>query len=186
MEQVPDTNNFNMDDVRQVVDSSKNELADLVTVANGNQSTRWDSRYSGSKNSLLNFRNYHNVQQGQLMVQTVYDSSISQEVPRVSNQTVDDQKVGFVWKYVSQSGHLEASIYYEGQEVYPGHKARGRTDVSGFLNDADGKFYNPFEISGGNTFTVVFEFVLNLAKNDTIRDYPDDRTTVNYHDFSQQ
>jgi hypothetical protein len=120
------------------------------------------------------------------MVQTVYDSSISQEVPRVSNQTVDDQKVGFVWKYVSQSGHLEASIYYEGQEVYPGHKARGRTDVSGFLNDADGKFYNPFEISGGNTFTVVFEFVLNLAKNDTIRDYPDDRTTVNYHDFSQQ
>lgn len=55
---VPNTTTFTLDDVRLEVDPSKNNLNDLITVANAQNPSEWDSDYEGSKNSLLNFRNY--------------------------------------------------------------------------------------------------------------------------------
>lgn len=55
---VPNTTTFTLDDVRLEVDPTKNNLNDLITVANAQSPSEWDSDYAGSKNSLLNFRNY--------------------------------------------------------------------------------------------------------------------------------
>tara|TARA_R110000850_G_scaffold203429_1_gene329748 strand:+ start:484 stop:915 length:432 start_codon:yes stop_codon:yes gene_type:complete len=55
---VPNTNTFNMRDVSNTVDPSKSQLTQLITVANAQSTSLWDATYSGSKNSLLNFRNY--------------------------------------------------------------------------------------------------------------------------------
>lgn len=55
---VPNTTTFTLDDVRLEVDPTKNNLNDLITVANAQSPSEWDSDYEGSKNSLLNFRNY--------------------------------------------------------------------------------------------------------------------------------
>jgi hypothetical protein len=55
---VPNRNDFSLQDVQAEVDPSKNNLSDFISVANGQSTSKWDSNYSGSKNSLLNFRNY--------------------------------------------------------------------------------------------------------------------------------
>lgn len=55
---VPNTTTFTLDDVRLEVDPTKNNLNDLITVANAQSPSEWDPNYEGSKNSLLNFRNY--------------------------------------------------------------------------------------------------------------------------------
>ena len=55
---VPNTNTFNMQNVSSTVDPSKSQLTQLIDVANAQSPSLWDPAYSGSKNSLLNFRNY--------------------------------------------------------------------------------------------------------------------------------
>ena len=55
---VPNTNTFNMQNVSSTVDPSKSQLTQLIEVANAQSPSLWDPAYSGSKNSLLNFRNY--------------------------------------------------------------------------------------------------------------------------------
>tara|TARA_B110000977_G_scaffold52994_1_gene71997 strand:+ start:153 stop:602 length:450 start_codon:yes stop_codon:yes gene_type:complete len=57
---VPNTTTFSMQDVSNTVDPSKSQLTQLITVANAQSTSLWDATYSGSKNSLLNFRNYGN------------------------------------------------------------------------------------------------------------------------------
>jgi len=54
---VPNTTTFTMQDVRLALGLPSNtNLAQCVTTANSQGG--WDASYSGSKNSLLNFRNY--------------------------------------------------------------------------------------------------------------------------------
>jgi hypothetical protein len=53
---VPDTNTFTLDNVRFAVGAGYVTLADCFAYADP---TYFDPNYSGSKNSLLNFRNYH-------------------------------------------------------------------------------------------------------------------------------
>ena len=55
---VPNTTTFSMQDVDTEIDppTSTPSLTQLITSANS--IGEWDSDYSGSKNSLLNFRNY--------------------------------------------------------------------------------------------------------------------------------
>ena len=55
---VPNTTTFSMQDVEDFIDppTSTPTLTQLITSANS--IGEWDSDYSGSKNSLLNFRNY--------------------------------------------------------------------------------------------------------------------------------
>ena len=53
---VPNTNTFTLQNVVDVVNPTSNDLADCFADAISNN---FDATYSGSKNSLLNFRNYH-------------------------------------------------------------------------------------------------------------------------------
>jgi hypothetical protein len=54
---VPDTNSFSLMDVIDVVQpSGGNSLSDCFNEATG---ASFDADYEGSKNSLLNFRNYN-------------------------------------------------------------------------------------------------------------------------------
>ena len=56
---IPNTNGgWSLETVRTEVSPSKNNLDDLIAIANAQSPSRWDPVYSGSKNSLLNFRNY--------------------------------------------------------------------------------------------------------------------------------
>ena len=55
---VPNTTTFTLEDVRLEVDPSKNDLDTLILIANAQSPSEWDPNYEGSKNSLLNFRNY--------------------------------------------------------------------------------------------------------------------------------
>ena len=52
---VPDTTTFSLRDVCDVVVPTTNDLVDCFADA---ESAKFDANYSGSKNSLLNFRNY--------------------------------------------------------------------------------------------------------------------------------
>ena len=52
---VPNTNTFTLQNVIDVVNPTSNDLADCFADAISNN---FDATYSGSKNSLLNFRNY--------------------------------------------------------------------------------------------------------------------------------
>ena len=54
---VPDTNTFTLQEVIDEVNPTTNDLKDCFADAND---SRFDSLYSGAKNSLLNFRNYNN------------------------------------------------------------------------------------------------------------------------------
>ena len=51
---VPDTNTFTLQNVVDVIDNDDN----LVGCFNDAVASKFDSNYSGSKNNLLNFRNY--------------------------------------------------------------------------------------------------------------------------------
>ena len=55
---VPNTTTFTLEDVRLEVDPSKFDLDTLILIANAQSPSKWDPNYEGSKNSLLNFRNY--------------------------------------------------------------------------------------------------------------------------------
>ena len=57
---VPNTTTFSMQDVADFIDppTSTPSLSQLITDANSENPSLWDPTYSGSKNSLLNFRNY--------------------------------------------------------------------------------------------------------------------------------
>ena len=52
---VPDTNTFTLQDVVTEVNPTTDDLVDCFADA---VASKFDSNYSGSKNSLLNFRNY--------------------------------------------------------------------------------------------------------------------------------
>ena len=68
---VPNTDSgWSLETVRVEVDPSKNNLDDLIAIANAQSPSRWDPVYSGSKNSLLNFRNYGAVTTFHLTVNT--------------------------------------------------------------------------------------------------------------------
>lgn len=56
---VPDTNTFSLSDVIAAVEDHAGSISDTLNTAHSNAlSTYYDSSYSGSKNSLYNFRNY--------------------------------------------------------------------------------------------------------------------------------
>ena len=59
---VPNTTTFSMQDVADFIDppTSTPTLSQLIADANATTPSQWDSTFSGSKNSLLNFRNYGN------------------------------------------------------------------------------------------------------------------------------
>lgn len=60
---VPNTTDFSMQDVADFIDppTSTPTISQLIADANATTPSQWDSEYSGSKNSLLNFRNYGNT-----------------------------------------------------------------------------------------------------------------------------
>ena len=87
---VPDTTTFNMQDVANAVDPSKASFTDLITVANTQSPSKWDPAYSGSKDALLNFRNYDGLWVGRLIslssVSPGNSSSWSNQVITLSSQ----------------------------------------------------------------------------------------------------
>tara|TARA_B110000459_G_scaffold138811_1_gene151431 strand:+ start:180 stop:1265 length:1086 start_codon:yes stop_codon:yes gene_type:complete len=60
---VPNTTTFSMQDVADFIDppTSTPTISQLIADANATTPSQWDSEYSGSKDSLLNFRNYGNT-----------------------------------------------------------------------------------------------------------------------------
>lgn len=56
---VPDTNSFSLDNVR--VELGLSEPTSLTACFSSANSSGFDSAYSGSKNSLYNFRNYSHI-----------------------------------------------------------------------------------------------------------------------------
>lgn len=115
---VPNTSTFNLQNVQTEVDPSKDDLIDLITVANAQNG--WDASYSGSKNSLLNFRNYQagpTVRAFELSVQNSFQQSA----------------------VCSLSLAVKQTLYFDGTTTYPAVGKYVYTD-SGLTNPFSGGF----------------------------------------------
>jgi len=139
---VPDTNTFTLDDVRLEVDASKNNLNDLITVANAQSPSEWDPNYMGSKNSLLNFRNYGNT-----INVTSFQLSLASS----------DQSSGAC----SLSLATKQTLYFNGTTTYPTIGKTIYTDSS--LTTTFNGGYDWYKTgNGANKFQISFAGVVNV------------------------
>lgn len=169
---VPNTTTFTLQNVVDVVNPTTDDLVDCFADAITN---KFDSNYSGSKDSLLNFRNYGVVTSNTLTVTTTSFSFPPIYFAFVGNESVTNQVVTFTWKYVSESGDIPPSVMYAGVNRSIGYTT---PSITGNINDSLGAFFQPFTLSGGNATTLIFEFTLVTAATDTVPSSPNNKTSV--------
>ena len=141
-------------------------LQDLVDCFADATSSSFDSNYSGSKNNLLNFRNYGGTQTTTL---TVAQSTIVNGTSHIDlgNQSTSSQNISYTWEYVSQSGGSGVDVQYGGVTRSPGYVTP--TITSSF----NANQYKPFTFgSGGYNTTVYFKFTLISATADIVPSSP--------------
>jgi hypothetical protein len=170
---VPDTSTFDLQTVVNVVNPTTDDLIDSFADA---VASKFDSTYSGSKNELLNFRNYDANVANTLTVITTSTLAIpSYPLAYVDNQSTNTQNLTFTWQYVSQSGDLPATVRYNDIVRSVGYTTPAITESFG-----SGAKYPPFIVSGGNATTLVFKFTLTNATVDNVPSSPDNTTEMNY------
>ena len=165
---VPNTTTFSLQDVVDEVNPTTDDLVDCFADA---ITSAFDSDYSGSKNSLLNFRNYNSVSTISLSSASPFPGVL------VGNTSTDNQNITYNWEYVGQSGDIDATVSYDGVTRSPGFVTSPNTTVS-MSSLSDGYVEQPFTISGGNATTVEFKFQLLSATVDTVPNFPDQEFTV--------
>jgi hypothetical protein len=172
---VPDTSTFDLQTVVNVVNPTTDDLVDSFADA---VASKFDSTYSGSKNQLLNFRNYDSTVVNTLTVTTTSTGAIGAlSFAYVENQSTSTQNLTFTWQYVSQSGDLPATVSYGGTARSAGYTTPAITEIF----DYGAKYPSgTFSISGGNATTIVFKFTLTNASVDNVPSAPDNATQMNY------
>ena len=179
---VPDSSTFDLQTVVNVVNPTTDDLIDSFADA---VASKFDSTYSGSKNQLLNFRNYDSTVVNTLIVSWARTGAInSPPFAHVTNQSVDDQDVTFTWEYVSSTyANYEPTVRLgssTGTIVSEGYTTGSITkNLSDF--ERNGQFY-PEEFFyvyfyGGDDYAT-FEFTLTSAEIDTVPSSPDNKVEV--------
>ena len=84
--QVPNTTTFSLQDVKDELNSSSNDLVSFFAEANANG---FDPAYEGSKNSLLNFRNYSHYNGYTLFQKTKVSELSNVDACYLANDTHD-------------------------------------------------------------------------------------------------
>jgi hypothetical protein len=180
---VPDTSTFDLQTVVNVVNPTTDDLIDSFADA---VASKFDSTYSGSKNELLNFRNYDSTVVNTLIVSWDRTGAInSHPFAHITNQSVDDQDVTFTWKYVSYStgDNLPPTVRLgssTGTNVSTGYTTSSITENLS-ADERNGQFY-PEEVFyvyfyGGDDYAT-FEFTLTSAETDTVPSSPDNKVDV--------
>jgi len=172
---VPNTTTFDLQTVVNVVNPTTDDLVDSFADA---VASKFDSTYSGSKNQLLNFRNYDSATVNTLTVTTDAGTGIpSFSFAYMQNESTSTQNLTFKWQYVSQAGDIPATISYGGVARSAGYTTPNITEAFGF-----GTKYPAatFSISGGNATTITFKFTLISATVDNVPSSPSNQTTVYY------
>jgi hypothetical protein len=179
---VPDTSTFDLQTVVNVVNPTTDDLIDSFADA---VASKFDSTYSGSKNQLLNFRNYDSTVVNTLTVSWDRTGAInSPPFAHITNQSVDDQDVTFTWKYVSSSyANIEPTVRLgssTGTIVSTGYTTSSITKNLS-ADERNGGFY-PEEVFyvyfyGGDDYAT-FEFTLTSAEIDTVPSSPDNKVDV--------
>jgi hypothetical protein len=174
---VPDTSTFDLQTVVNVVNPTTDDLIDSFADA---VASKFDSTYSGSKNQLLNFRNYDATVVNTLTVEATSTLAIpSYPLAYVDNQSTNTQNLTFTWQYVSQSGDLPATVRYNDIVRSVGYTTPAITESFG-----SGAKYPPFSVIGGNATTLVFKFTLTNASVDNVPSSPDNVAEMDYrHNF---
>jgi len=160
---VPNTTTFTLQNVVDEVNPTTDDLVDCFADA---ASSSFDSNYSGSKNNLLNFRNYGGTQTTTL---TVAQSTIVNGTSHIDlgNQSTSSQNISYTWEYVSQSGGSGVDVQYGGVTRSTGYVTP--TITSSF----NANQYKPFTFgSGGHNTTVYFKFTLISATADIVPSSP--------------
>ena len=100
---VPDTNTFSLQDVLNIVATSFQTLDDAVYEA-GNTFPQgcWDPAYSGTKDSLYNFRNYDNA------YDPIWESFLIVVLGYISGSEID-----LYIENLSQNRTISATVYWE-------------------------------------------------------------------------
>lgn len=169
---VPNTNTFSLQDVVDEVNPTTDDLVDCFADA---IASKFDSAYSGSKNQLLNFRNY-GASGNLLEVATTSSGFPPVYFAFISNESTAAQTFTYTWEYVGQSGDIDTTVTYNGTARSPGYTTPTLSDT--FSSGDLLAFYVPFSFSGGNATTVECEFTLISASIDTVPSSPDNKTTV--------
>jgi hypothetical protein len=111
---VPNTTTFSMQDVADFIDppTSTPSLSQLITDANSENPSLWDPTYSGSKNSLLNFRNYGSYipPPPTPIVGKIWGYNSGTTKSFTINQTTDDTILFFSAAFVGGSGAINESL----------------------------------------------------------------------------
>jgi len=106
---VPDTNTFTLQDVVDEINPTTDDLVDCFADAiSGN----FDASYSGSKNNLLNFRNYKDT----FVEPTTYPVSVSPTGRSDSSSACGD--TASVTRYSSEDTIRSGDIIYEDSEGF--------------------------------------------------------------------
>ncbi|NQW35445.1 MAG: hypothetical protein HQ471_00420 [Flavobacteriales bacterium] len=171
---VPNTTTFDLQTVVNVVNPTSDDLTDCFADAIAN---KFDPTYSGSKNNLLNFRNYDAGISNTLTVTTASIGFPAIYLALVGNESVTNQVVTFTWKYVSESGDIPPTVKYAGVSRSIGYTT---PSITGNINDGLGAFGQPFALIGGNATTLIFEFTLVTAATDTVPSSPNNKTSVSF------
>lgn len=171
---VPNTTTFDLQTVVNVVNPTTDDLVDSFADA---VASKFDSTYSGSKDQLLNFRNYDSATVNTLTVTTTSVGFPPISLAFIQNQSTTTQDITFKWQYVSQAGDLPATITYGGVARSTGYTTPNITAGFGY---GDQYPSSAFTISGGNATTITFKFTLVSATVDNVPSSPDNTTNVNY------
>ena len=171
---VPNTTTFSLQDVVDEINPANDTLINCFasSIDDG-----FVSLYKGSKDRLSNFRGYdHSVTPSGTDTIILYSASPSPGV-LVGNTSTDNQNITYNWKYVGQSGDIDATVSYDGVTRSPGFVTSPNTTVS-MSSLSDGYVEQPFIIQGGNATTVEFKFQLLSATVDTVPNFPDQEFTI--------
>ncbi|QTD39028.1 hypothetical protein JL193_07200 [Polaribacter batillariae] len=92
---VPNTDNFSFHDVKNEIENNGGATTNSLVEAFANaNATGFDSSYEGSKDSLLNFRNYNHVMLGKLVLGSINDPNLSTSFRSVNNRfTINNSSV---------------------------------------------------------------------------------------------
>tara|TARA_R110000803_G_scaffold196905_1_gene260348 strand:+ start:80 stop:628 length:549 start_codon:yes stop_codon:yes gene_type:complete len=169
---VPNTTTFSLQDVIDIVSPTTNDLVDSFADAVAN---KFDPSYSGSKNQLLNFRNYD----GSCPVGTICIKPRSLTPPifnpttfaLLENETTTSQVVSYKWQYVSQTG--TRTVMYDGVARSPGYTTPTLTQNFGTGVNAGvvGLTGWSFPAATGST-VMTFKFTLLGATVDSVPTSP--------------
>lgn len=113
---VPNTNTFSLQDVQTELGGVNDDLVECFANANAGS---FDPAYEGSKNQLLNFRNYNAI---------TYSSARSYTAKTSSGSSCSN-------------GTIDTHIYWQGTGDRPAIGATVYTDAGTTIKNGDGKWY---------------------------------------------